>query len=139
MKTINKSRWIEKLLVAVLLLAMSFQMGGMDSRAATLGWSLRYAKGAPSSVQKTSWKRSVKTTQNQLSMKVSSFRARDTKGGNNGWLHITSTGELNVFVNKAVKKNAPKKVKKNSWVTGSVTITNPNILYNCNASGSYIY
>lgn len=140
MKISKKSRWLERLLVVALLAVIVFQIGEMDSQAATAGWSLRYAKGAPTSTQKTAWSKTAKTKQAQLSMKVSSFSAKDTGGGNNGWVYLKTTkGGISSFANKAVTVKASSTVKIGTSVTGSATITNTSNLNSCNASGSFIY
>lgn len=135
----KKSRWVERLMVAVLLVAMAFQIGGTSSQAGTAGWSLRFAKGAPTSAQATSWSKTVTAKKAKPSMKVSSFNARDTGGGNNGWVYLTGSGGMSFFVNRATTVTAPKKVKIGTRVYGKATITNTSILYNLKASGSFIY
>lgn len=139
MRKNKKSRWVERLMVAVLLVAMAFQIGGTSSQAGTSGWSLRFAKGAPTSAQATSWSKTAKATKSKPSMKVSSFSARDTGGGNNGWVYLSGSGGMSFFVNRATTVTAPSKVKIGKTVSGKATITNTNILYNLKVSGSFIY
>lgn len=138
MRKNKKSRWIERLMVAVLLVAMAFQIEGTSSQAATSGWSLRFAKGAPTSAQVTSWSKTAKAKKTKPSMKVSSFSARDTGGGNNGWVYLKVPG-IGSFVNRPTAVKATGTVRVGKPVTGKATITNTNILNNLKASGSFTY
>ncbi len=63
----------KRLLVMTLALALFSYMGCINTNAASMGFTLKYLKGAPSTDCVTSWSRSVTTTQSTMSGTISSI------------------------------------------------------------------
>ena len=121
------------------LVVMMFIMMGVTTpcvNAETKGWSLRYAKGSPTSVQINSQTVSgTMSSTKKVSATVSSFSC-----SGNGWVHLsTSKGEMSSFFNASGSAKSANNVKKGTKVTGTAAITNPNILNNCFSSGSFSF